>query len=430
MPERPTVEEEEDIPDGGGGGKKSTSNTTMRTIELEKTLFNIGNLLQMAYGRLGAVIIKENVSAGDGQPEIMIPGRKMDAIFMSVKINDFVILADILQEEINQFMNKILSIVHTTADKWSGSPNKTDNDRLLITWKLPETIEEGDNEKNEQRLEQRTEFADKALIAAVKIVSEIRRSSKLATYSHDPKIRDKFLPDKYKPKLTFGLHMGWAIEGAIGSADHKIDACYLSPQKTIADRVEELCHYYDMEILVTEDLYNLMSLKARNTLRKIDVIKMNECKDQKGIYTFDLCITDEIMQTPDEHSVGDLIKLQEFESINIESFKNKGVDYMFTLDSDIVGLQSHIHEFNPIFRQAFKTYISGDWNHAYDNIDRALELLDNDGPTRAMQRYMAYFRFQTHEEWNGFRDIDKKINIEELNQKFEEKEAKRELEEQ
>jgi len=170
-----------------------------------------------------------------------------------------------------------------------------------------------------------------------------------------------------------------------------------------------------MEILVTEDLYNLMSLKARNTLRKIDVIKMNECKDQKGIYTFDLCITDEIMQTQDEHSVGDLIKLQEFESINIESFKNKGVDYMFTLDSDIVGLQSHIHEFNPIFRQAFKTYISGDWNHAYDNIDRALELLDNDGPTRAMQRYMAYFRFQTHEEWNGCRDIDKKINIEELN---------------
>jgi hypothetical protein len=41
---------------------------------------------------------------------------------------------------------------------------------------------------------------------------------------------------------------------------------------------------------------------------------------------------------PDDHEVGDLIKLSEYESINIESFKNKGVDYMFTLDSDIVGL--------------------------------------------------------------------------------------------
>jgi hypothetical protein len=44
MPERPQIEEEEDIPDGGGG-KKPDTNITMRTIELEKTLFNIGNLL-------------------------------------------------------------------------------------------------------------------------------------------------------------------------------------------------------------------------------------------------------------------------------------------------------------------------------------------------------------------------------------------------
>ena len=67
---------------------------------------------------------------------------------MSIKINDFVDLADILKENINKLMNKILKIVHITADKWSGSPNKTDNDRLLITWQIPD-IEEGDNEKNE-----------------------------------------------------------------------------------------------------------------------------------------------------------------------------------------------------------------------------------------------------------------------------------------
>jgi hypothetical protein len=44
------------------------------------------------------------------------------------------------------------------------------------------------------------------------------------------------------------------------------------------------------------------------------------------------------MSVPEEHDVGDLIKLAEYETINIESFKNKGVDYMFTLDSDLVGL--------------------------------------------------------------------------------------------
>jgi len=106
----------------------------------------------MAYGRLGAIIIKENVSAGDGQPEIMIPGRRINVIFMSIKINDFVDLSDILKENINQLMNKIIHIVHLTSDKWGGSANKNDNDRLLVTWKLPE-IEEGESEKNEQRLE-------------------------------------------------------------------------------------------------------------------------------------------------------------------------------------------------------------------------------------------------------------------------------------
>lgn len=93
--------------------------------------------------------------------------------------------------------------------------------------------------------------------------------------------------NNYRPVLTFGLHMGWTIEGAIGS-ESKIDACYLSPHKTISERIEDLCHYYDMQILVTESLYNLMSLKARNTLRKIDVITMQESKEQRGLYTFDL----------------------------------------------------------------------------------------------------------------------------------------------
>jgi|LauGreDrversion4_2_1035121.scaffolds.fasta_scaffold325788_1 hypothetical protein len=198
----------------------------MRTLELEKTLFRIGNLLQMAYGRLGAVIIKENVSSGDGGLEIMIPGRRINVIFMVIKINNFVDITDIMREQIIILLNKIIKVIHITSEKWSGQPNKNDGDRLLITWKLPD-IEEGESEKNEQLLEQRTEYADKALITAVKIVSEIRRVSELASFSKKPDIVKRF-GNNYRPNLTFGLHMGWTIEGAIGS-ESKIDACYLSP---------------------------------------------------------------------------------------------------------------------------------------------------------------------------------------------------------
>jgi hypothetical protein len=103
-----------------------------------------------------------------------------------------------------------------------------------------------------------------------------------------------------------------------------------------------------MQILITEPVYNLMSLKARHTLRKIDVIIMKETKesqsskDPMGIYTFDISFQnseDELgIGLEEERKMGDLIKLPDYENINIASFTNRGVDYMFTLDADIVGL--------------------------------------------------------------------------------------------
>ena len=59
-----------------------------------------------------------------------------------------------------------------------------------------------------------------------------------------------------------------------------------------------------------------------------------------GIYTFDMSFDNaEVSTLPEDHQVGNLIKLTKYENINIENFRNRGVDYMFTLDGDIVGLQ-------------------------------------------------------------------------------------------
>jgi hypothetical protein len=81
--------------------------------------------------------------------------------------------------------------------------------------------------------------------------------------------------------------MGWTIEGAVGS-ESKIDACYLSPHLQVSYKIENLCEFYDQQVLVSETLYNIMSLKARNTLRKIDVITMKEHKEPLGVYTYDI----------------------------------------------------------------------------------------------------------------------------------------------
>lgn len=398
----------------------------MKTIELQKTIYRIGNLLQMSFGQLGAIIIREQVSSGDGNLEIMIPGQKITAIFMVCKINQFVDYTEVLKTNLTDFLNKITQIMHHCAFRWDGWANKTNGDSYLITWKLPDIeTNSNDHERNESLQEQRTELADKSLIAAIKIVSEIRRANQFNVYFRKNQMVQRF-GTMTRPYITFGLHLGWSIQGAIGS-DNKIDASYLSPHQQIARRFEELTATYDMQILLSEALYNYMSLKARNTLRKIDVIMLNTFTNQAlqnqqepmGVYTFDMSFKNlEVTQVSEDHEVGDLIKLQKYETINIESFKNKGVDYMFTLDSDIVGLQEHIQEFNPIFRQAFKHYIGGDWGAAYEHIDRCLELWENDGPTKSLQLFMSYYNFQAPSDWANCRNIDLPINQEEINREL------------
>jgi class 3 adenylate cyclase len=50
--------------------------------------------------------------------------------------------------------------------------------------------------------------------------------------------------------MGFGLHVGWAIEGAIGSI-YKIDASYLSPNVNMASRLEAATKQFGTSLLVS-----------------------------------------------------------------------------------------------------------------------------------------------------------------------------------
>lgn len=53
--------------------------------------------------------------------------------------------------------------------------------------------------------------------------------------------------------MGFGLHVGWAIEGAIGS-EFKIDASYLSPNVNMASRLEAATKQFGVNLLISGDL--------------------------------------------------------------------------------------------------------------------------------------------------------------------------------
>ncbi len=70
-------------------------------------------------------------------------------------------------------------------------------------------------------------------------------------------------------KMGFGLHIGWAIEGAIGS-NFKIDASYLSPNVNMASRLEAATKQFGTSILLSEDFVAMLSPRVRARVRQID----------------------------------------------------------------------------------------------------------------------------------------------------------------
>jgi class 3 adenylate cyclase len=70
----------------------------------------------------------------------------------------------------------------------------------------------------------------------------------------------------YEVKLGYGLHLGWAIEGALGSF-YKIDATYLSPNVKMADRMEAGTKIYGVNILLTGDVFDQFTPKCQSICR-------------------------------------------------------------------------------------------------------------------------------------------------------------------
>ena len=50
----------------------------------------------MSFGQLGALIIRDNVSSGDGSLEIMIPGHRLNVVFMVVKLDQYIFATEVI----------------------------------------------------------------------------------------------------------------------------------------------------------------------------------------------------------------------------------------------------------------------------------------------------------------------------------------------
>jgi class 3 adenylate cyclase len=172
---------------------------------------------------------------GDVDP--MVHGQKIIAIFGFCDIRNFTDTTEILQEGVMLFVNEIAQIVHQTIDHYQGSANKNIGDAFLLVWKFDkeDVIRTDDDVMIDTKSTRVHKIADLSFISFLKVGIKINRSPTCLKYRSHPRLNER-MPN-YSVKMGFGLHIGWAIEGAIGS-EYKIDASYLSPNVNMASRLE------------------------------------------------------------------------------------------------------------------------------------------------------------------------------------------------
>ena len=88
-------------------------------------------------------------------------------------------------------------------------------------------------------------------------------------------------------RMTFGLHVGWAIEGSIGSKV-KVDASYISPHVCLTTQIEKATDVYNVPVLITGDLMSSLSGKLQATCRPVDKLIFDGYDEPMMLYHQDI----------------------------------------------------------------------------------------------------------------------------------------------
>ena len=124
-----------------------------------------------------------------------------------------------------------------------------------------------------------------SVISFLKILAHIKRSYYIDKFMKRKEVVQKLRDSKVN--MGFGLHTGWAIEGAIGS-DFKIDASYLSPNVNLASRIEAATLQYGLPFLISGELYKILTKKTQSYMRQVDCVTVKGSSQPIELHTCDL----------------------------------------------------------------------------------------------------------------------------------------------
>ena len=396
--------------------KEMQEQDNYETSVLEKIIVKIGGLLAIGFGEAGAEIIIQNMKTR-GEIDVMIPGRKIMAVFGFCDIRNFTDATEVLREEVMVFVNEIAEIVHSIVDKYAGTANKNIGDAFLVVWKFKE--ENIERHENELELMKNTEVkatVDMSVFSFVQILAELYQSREMEKYKHHKKL-NKRIPN-YRVNMGFGLNLGWAIEGAIGS-EFKIDASYLSPNVNMASRLEAATKQFGVPILISNKIYEYCSIEVKKMLRCIDCVTVKGSDEPISLYTFDSDPTVLKLYKKEKNELSGLekkkkkfinIKKRKVFKSHVMSGKIKTID-LFKRNPHIMHMhRKYDQEFQEKWNKGYDCYISGNWPTAKLYLEETRNYIKDveDGPSVTLLSYMENRDFQAPTEWNGVRELTEK----------------------
>merc|ERR1712194_27758 len=121
-----------------------------------------------------------------------------------------------------------------------------------------------------------------SILCFMRIITATNRSPVLAMYRLHEGLLNRMA--HYRVKMGFGLHRGWAIEGAIGS-EFKVDASYLSPNVNICGQLETATKLYGVNLLISDHQVRTLTQRFRRLLRRVDCVQMPGFTGKMYLYT-------------------------------------------------------------------------------------------------------------------------------------------------
>lgn len=399
-------------------GKKHKEISSLETKILEETITKIGALLALGFGEAGSEIIATNMQRVGGEVDPMIPGKKTYCIFGFCDIRNFTEATEVLQQDIMIFVNEIAHIVHKTVDFYSGYANKNIGDAFLLVWKFSEKLLIRNEESKSLELSNDffvSQIADMAVISFIKIIIEINTDEKVLKYREHIGLVAA-IPG-FSVNMGFGLHQGWAIEGAIGS-EFKIDASYLSPNVNLASRLEAATRQFGVPLLISGTLYGICSRPTQSKLRKVDRVTVKGSKLPLDLYTFDMIL----------EGIQDIIKEEDLEikldQVNskfdnrvarerfLESIRSGSffVSSLFETDEMLASIRKNVKKsFLKAYASALNDYLDGKWVEARAGFIKAQEIKGSmDGPCQVLLEFIEEFDCKAPADWKGHRELHDK----------------------